>query len=53
MIIALVAGLLAFGSIAQAAEIRVLSGNGARAAVRELCTQFERLQATRLTCASG
>jgi molybdate transport system substrate-binding protein len=42
MIIALVAGLLAFGSIAQAGEIRVLSGNGARAAVRELCTQFEK-----------
>jgi molybdate transport system substrate-binding protein len=29
-------------SLAQAAEIRVLSGNGAKAAVRELCTQFER-----------
>jgi molybdate transport system substrate-binding protein len=29
-------------SAAQAAEIKVLSGNGAKAAVRELCTQFER-----------
>ena len=29
-------------SLAQAAEIKVLSGNGAKAAVRELCTQFER-----------
>ena len=28
--------------MAQAAELRVLSGNGAKAAVRELCTQFER-----------
>ena len=29
-------------SAAQAVEIKVLSGNGPRAAVRELCTQFER-----------
>jgi molybdate transport system substrate-binding protein len=27
---------------AQAAELKVLSGNGAKAAVRELCSQFER-----------
>src|SRR5262245_12560093 len=35
-------GLLVMTSLAQAAEIKVLSGNGAKAAVRELCTQFER-----------
>ena len=29
-------------SLADAAELKVLSGNGARAAVRELITQFER-----------
>ena len=34
--------LLAFGVCAQAAEIRVLSGNGARAAVSELAARFER-----------
>lgn len=37
-----IAALLVAASTAQAAELRVLSGNGARAAVRELCTQFER-----------
>ena len=36
------AALLVAASIAQGAELRVLSGNGAKAAVRELCTQFER-----------
>lgn len=36
----LAAGLWA-GTAAQAAELKVLSGNGAKAAVRELCTQFE------------
>jgi len=40
--IALATGLLAMASVAQAAEIKVLSGNGAKAAMRELCTQFER-----------
>jgi molybdate transport system substrate-binding protein len=35
-----VALLLSAG--AQAAELKVLSGNGAKAAVRELCAQFER-----------
>jgi molybdate transport system substrate-binding protein len=35
-------GLLAAVSTAQSAELKVLSGNGAKAAVRELCTQFER-----------
>jgi molybdate transport system substrate-binding protein len=37
-----IAALLVAASTAQAAELRVLSGNGAKAAVRELCTQFER-----------
>lgn len=40
--LALAGGLLLMASLAQAAEIKVLSGNGAKAAVRELCTQFER-----------
>jgi molybdate transport system substrate-binding protein len=39
---ALVAALLAASSAAKAADLKVLSGNGAKAAVRELCTQFER-----------
>lgn len=37
-----VAALFVAASTAQAAELRVLSGNGAKAAVRELCAQFER-----------
>jgi molybdate transport system substrate-binding protein len=38
----LAATLLLASSAVQAAEIKVLSGNGPRAAVRELCAQFER-----------
>ena len=38
----LTAALLVATSAAQAAELKVLSGNGPRAAVRELCAQFER-----------
>ncbi len=34
--------LLMTATVASAADIKVLSGNGARAAVRELCAQFER-----------
>jgi molybdate transport system substrate-binding protein len=34
--------LLLTVSTAQSAELKVLSGNGAKAAVRELCSQFER-----------
>ena len=41
MRLALAGGLVVLASLAQAAEIKVLSGNGAKAAVRELCTQFE------------
>ncbi|MGB6352055.1 MAG: substrate-binding domain-containing protein [Pseudolabrys sp.] len=40
--ISLVVGALSFVcSAAQAVELKVLSGNGPRAAVREFCTQFE------------
>src|ERR1700732_5395244 len=39
---ALVAALLLASSAAKAADLKVLSGNGPRAAVRELCSQFER-----------
>ncbi|MGA9202078.1 MAG: substrate-binding domain-containing protein [Pseudolabrys sp.] len=42
MRLALAGGLVVLASLAQATEIKVLSGNGAKAAVRELCTQFER-----------
>jgi molybdate transport system substrate-binding protein len=37
-----IAALFVAASPAQAAELRVLSGNGAKAAVQELCKQFER-----------
>ena len=47
--LALASGLLVIASLAQAAEIRVLSGNGARAAVRELCTQFERATGNKIS----
>ena len=39
----LTAALLFACSTAQSAELKVLSGNGPRAAVRELCTQFEQV----------
>lgn len=42
MLVASAAALLFMVSATQAVEIKVLSGNGPRAAVRELCTQFER-----------
>jgi molybdate transport system substrate-binding protein len=38
----LTVALLAASSVAQAVELKVLSGNGPRAAVSELCAQFER-----------
>lgn len=41
--------LLAFGVAAQAAEIKVMSGNGARAAVSELAAQFERSTGHKVT----
>ena len=40
--LALAGGLLVMASLAQATEIKVLSGNGAKTAVGGLCTQFER-----------
>jgi molybdate transport system substrate-binding protein len=46
--IALVAALILPLSATQAAEIKVLSGNGARAAVRELAAQFERASGHRV-----
>ncbi len=41
IMLAVTVSLSLFGSV-QATELKVLSGNGARAAVRELCAQFER-----------
>jgi len=45
---AFAAGLLIASSAVKAAEIKVLSGNGAKAAVQELCTQFERETGTKI-----
>jgi molybdate transport system substrate-binding protein len=42
MLVASAAALFVSVSAAEAVEIKVLSGNGPRAAVRELCTQFEK-----------
>ena len=42
ILVAFAAALLVTVSAAEAVEIKVLSGNGAKAAVRELCTQFEK-----------
>ena len=44
-LLASIAALFVAASMAQAAELRVLSGNGAKAAVQELCAQFERATA--------
>ncbi len=41
VVLAVTIGMFTLSAV-QAAELKVLSGNGARAAVRELCTQFER-----------
>jgi len=49
----LTAALLVAGSAAQAAELKVLSGNGPRAAVRELCAQFERATGNRIDLRFG
>jgi len=45
---AFAAGLLIASSAVRAAEIKVLSGNGAKAAVQELCVQFERATGTKV-----
>jgi molybdate transport system substrate-binding protein len=44
------AALLLFGAAAQAqsAELKVVSGNGAKAAVRELCAQFSQATGTKI-----
>jgi molybdate transport system substrate-binding protein len=41
-VIAIGCGLMLLNGNSTAAEIKVLSGNGARAAVRDLCAQFEK-----------
>jgi molybdate transport system substrate-binding protein len=45
--------LLIAASSAQAAELKVLSGNGPRAAVRELCAQFERATGNKIDLRFG
>ena len=50
---ALIAALLMSASAAQAAELKVLSGNGPRAAVRELCAQFERATGNKIDLQFG
>jgi molybdate transport system substrate-binding protein len=52
-LLVLAAALLAAVSAAQAVELRVLSGNGPRAAVRELCTQFERATGNKIDLRFG
>src|SRR6185437_982627 len=50
---ALAVPLLVVASAAQAVELKVLSGNGPRAAVRELCTQFERATGNKIDLRFG
>jgi molybdate transport system substrate-binding protein len=45
--------LLAAASTAQAADLKVLSGNGPKAAVRELCSQFEKSTGNRIALHFG
>ena len=49
----LTAALLVAASAAQAVELKVLSGNGPRAAVRELCAQFERASGDKIDLRFG
>jgi molybdate transport system substrate-binding protein len=51
--LALAAALVALTSAAPAAEIKVLSGNGPRAAVRELCAQFEKATGNTINLSFG
>jgi molybdate transport system substrate-binding protein len=44
---------LATATAAQAAELRVLSGNGPKAAVRELCAQFEKATGNKIDLRFG
>jgi molybdate transport system substrate-binding protein len=43
------AGLILMGSVAQATELKILSGNGGRAAVSELSARFERETGIKVT----
>jgi molybdate transport system substrate-binding protein len=52
-ILLVAAALLFASSAAQAAEIKVLSGNGSKAAVRELCTQFEKATGHKIDLSFG
>ena len=45
--------LLCATSVAQSAELKVLSGNGSKAAVRELCTQFEKATGHKINLSFG
>ena len=47
------AALLFASSAAQCAELKVLSGNGSKAAVRELCTQFEQATGHKIDLSFG
>ncbi len=47
------AALLTSASAASAAELKVLSGNGPKAAVRELCAQFEKTTDTKIDLRFG
>ena len=49
----LAAGLIMVVSAAHSAEIKVLSGNGPRAAVRELCAQFEKATGNKIDLTFG
>src|SRR5262249_9856423 len=49
----LAAGLLVIACAAQAAEIKVLSGNGPTAAVRELCAQFDKATGNKVDLSFG
>ena len=53
MIGMLIAGSLVVASAAQSAEVKVLSGNGPRAAVRELCGQFEKATGNKVDLSFG
>ena len=48
-VLAVTVSMLAAASAAHAAELTVLSGNGARVAVAELCAQFERATGHKVT----
>jgi len=53
VLVAIAVVSLAIASAADAAEIKVLSGNGPRAAVRELCEQFEKATGNKIELRFG